>query len=200
MKLEEQIKLLKVQVNATDTKHHQVEQLLQKQSSEIIEPKLNDYFEKDEDEADENVLFLNDDGDEMKEILNDMPELLMQYIDDKDVNAISEMTVYLKKIASILLRYTPFLDPLAQSFEELSYTISNNNDEFIRLLEEDPDSTMKLFDAISIDIERYVERFSVESMAMKNIHHIHHPTTLSIMQIVGMISPESIDEGEIDFF
>ena len=68
------------------------------------------------------------------------------------------------------------------------------------MYKEDPDNAIMLFDAVSLDMERYIERFSVESMAMKNIHHIHHPTSLSIQQIIGMISPENIDEGEMEFF
>jgi len=49
-------------------------------------------------------------------------------------------------------------------------------------------------------MERYLERFGVESMAMKNIHHIHKPTSLSIEQIVAIINPEEVQTDEIEFF
>ncbi|MDO8453759.1 MAG: response regulator [Sulfurimonas sp.] len=199
-KLEEQIRLLKTQVNATNVKHHQVERLLQFSTAKTSEPLLNEYFAEDEDEGSENVLFLTDDRDEMSEIFDEMPELLMQYTLDKNVDTIYKLTAGLAKVSSILLRYTPFLDPLAESFGKLSSTINDKVELFLKLLEENPDSTMMLYDAIGIDMERYLERFSIESMAMKNIHHIHHPTTLSIQQIIGMISPEDINEGEIEFF
>jgi hypothetical protein len=35
---------------------------------------------------------------------------------------------------------------------------------------------------------------------MKNSHHIHEPTTLSIRQIITMFAPDEIDAGEIEFF
>lgn len=199
-KLEEQIVLFNTQVNATNTKHQQVEQLLQQQNKESSEPLLDDNFSKDEDEGEENVLFLSDDCDELTELFDELPELMAQYSIDDDVNNMYKVIAGLKKISSILLRYTPFLDPLAKSFEEFSTTIEDNIDDFIKMYKEDPDNATMLFDAVSLDMERYIKRFSDESMAMKNIHHIHHPTTLSIKQIIGMISPENIDEGEMEFF
>ncbi len=199
-KLEEQISLLKTQVNATNVKHHQVEKLLQHSTPKISEPLLNEYFTGDEDEGSENVLFMSDDRDEMSEIFDEMPELLMQYTLDKNIDNIYRITSSLAKISSILLRYTPFLDPLAESFRKLASTINDNTQQFVKLLEENPDSTMMLYDAVRIDMEHYMKRFSIESMAMKNIHHIHHPTTLSIEQIIGMFSPENIEEGKMEFF
>ena len=136
----------------------------------------------------------------MSEIFDEISELLMQYGVDNDINDVHRVVTYLQKVSSILLRYTPFLDPLAKSFEELSSTINNNIENFTKMLKEDADSTMMLYDAVGIDMDRYMNRFSVESMAMKNIHHIHQPTTLSIMQIIASISPEDIDQGEIEFF
>jgi hypothetical protein len=35
---------------------------------------------------------------------------------------------------------------------------------------------------------------------MKNIHHIHEPTALSIKQIISIIAPQDVDTGEIEFF
>lgn len=197
MKLEEQIALYKTQVNATNIKHKQVEQLLQHQNTNTV---TDEYFAEDEDEGSENVVFISDDCDELSEILDELPELMTQYSLNDDINKIYEVITGLKKISSILLHYTPFLDPLAESFMEFATTIEDNLDAFIKMYKEDPDNATMLFDAVSIDIERYMKRFSVESMAMKNIHHIHHPTTLSIQQIVGMISPENIEEGEMEFF
>ncbi len=199
-KLEEQIALLKTQTNATKTKHQQVEQLLQQKNTDISEPILNEYFAEDEDEGSENVLFLKDDCDEMSEIFDDILVLLEQYNMNSNIDDIHNIMRYLSKVSSILLRYAPFLDPLAKSFEDLSFTISGNTDVFIKMLEDNADNVIRLYDAVGNDMDHYMERFSLESMAMKNIHHIHHPTTLSIQQIVGMICPENIEEGEIEFF
>ena len=198
--LEEQVKLLKAQANATSAKHKQVEKLLQQRETESSEPVLKDYFEGDEDEGVENVLFISDDCDELSDIFDDVPELLMQYHTEHNIEYIHKLIDEFATVSSILLRYTPFLDPLSKSFEELSFAISDKIDDFVKMIEENPDNMTMLFDAIGIDMERYTERFRVESMAMKNIHHIHQPTTLSIQQIIGMICPEDIDEGEIEFF
>ncbi len=202
-KLKKKIKILETQMNATETKHQQVEQLLQEKTQAQHQeeaPMLNEYFEKDEDEGEENVLFLKDDCDEMSEMFNEMPELMLQYNNTHDIHNVETVVSYLQKISSILLHYTPFLDPLAKSFEELAATITNNLDAFTAMFGENPDGALMVWDAISIDMERYMRRFSEESMAMKNIHHIHHPTTLSIQQIIGMICPPDEDEGDIEFF
>ena len=200
VKLEEQIKLLKSQENATNTKHQQVEKLLQQRNPKASESVLKEYFEGDEDEGIENVLFISDDCDELSEIFDDVPELIMQYHTEQNIESIHRLVSDLAKASAILLRYTPFLDPLAKSFDELSFSINEKIDNFVKMIEADPDNMMMLFDAIGIDMDRYTERFSVESMAMKNIHHIHHPTTLSVQQIIGIISPEDVDEGEMEFF
>jgi len=199
-KLEEQIKLLNLQLNATNIKHLQVGKLLHQQAERTTEPLISEYFAKDEDEGAENVLFLRDDCDELSEIFHEMPELLMQYTIDSNRNHISKVADGLLKASSILLRYTPFIDPLAQSFGKLASTINDKSELFVTLLEKNPTGTMMLYDAIGADMDSYLKRFSVESMAMKNIHHIHSPTTLSIEQIIGMISPEDIEEGEMEFF
>lgn len=199
-KLEKQIKLLETQVHATETKHHQVEQLLQEKSTAEENAVINEYFSKDEDEGEENVLFMKDDCDEMLEMFAEMPELMMQYTIDHDISHVHLVLHYLSKISSILLHYTPFLDPLAKSFEELALTIRDNLDTFTVMFESSPDSMLMVWDAVSVDMERYMHRFSEESMAMKNIHHIHHPTTLSIQQIITMLNPPEEDDGEIEFF
>jgi hypothetical protein len=71
-------------------------------------------------------------------------------------------------------------------------------EEFVQILDSDSQNILMLFDAVSSDIERYVERFSVESLAMKNIHHIHEPTALSIQQIITIIVPPAEAEGDVD--
>jgi CheY-like chemotaxis protein len=199
-KLEAQIRLYKAQENSANLKHRQVEQLLESQKSEIPNSLVSDYFAGDDDEGGENVLFLSDDCDEIGDIFDDISNLLITYSQERDVSSIEEIVVSMTKISSILLRYTPFLDPLAESFAELGSTIKNHTDEFVKMLEESPDDIMMVYDAVGVDMDRYMARFSVESMAMKNIHHIHHPTTLSIQQIAGMIAPQDLPEGEIDFF
>ena len=70
----------------------------------------------------------------------------------------------------------------------------------MEVLKSSNDGVLKLFDAVSADMDRYIERFCVENIAMKNSHHIHEPTTLSIRQITTMFAPEQIEDGEIEFF
>ncbi len=199
-KLKQHIKLLEAQTHATDTKHAQVEELLQKCAPQQEAPLLKDYFEKDEDEGEENVVFLKDDCDEMMEMFDEMPELMLQYNLNRDIENVHKVILDLKKIASILLHYTPFLDPLAKSFDDLAITIEENIDAFTEMFGSNPDNALMVWDAVSIDMERYMRRFTEESMAMKNIHHIHHPTTLSIQQIITMVCPPDEDEGDIEFF
>jgi len=199
-KLEAQIKLLKIQANATDTKHNQVEKLLAQRSSKVEKPLLEEYFSKDIDEGVENVLFINEDCEEMSELFDEIPVLLMQYSINQDFKIIDKIVQYLSKISSILLRYTPFLDPLSTSFEELSSAIKKDINHFSAVIGEDQDSVMMLFDAVNLDMDRYMNRFKIESMAMKNIHHIHHPTTLSIQQIISLLCPEESQEFDIEFF
>jgi hypothetical protein len=100
----------------------------------------------------------------------------------------------------LLLRYSPYLDSLAASMDELSTALNNHTDEFMNVLTSDSDSVFSLFDAVSSDMHRYVDRFSVESIAMKNSHHIHDPTTLSIRQIISIFTEDELDSGEIEFF
>jgi CheY-like chemotaxis protein len=199
-RLKKQIRLLEAQVNTVSVKHQQVETLLAHSQLQILEPLLNDYFASDEDEGVENVLFNHDDCEEMAEILNEIPELLGRFYDEQDLELIKSAGLQFGKVANILLHYTPFLDPLAHSMEELSLTIVQNMDTFVALYQSNPDNILALFDSISIDMDRYMKRFSIESMAMKNIHHIHQPTSISIKQVIGLILPEAMEEGEIEFF
>ena len=84
--------------------------------------------------------------------------------------------------------------------EELSSTVLAEPEKFAKMLADQQEFSIKLFDAIQIDMERYLERFSRESMAMKNIHHIHEPTSISIRQVIALINPDGIESGEIEFF
>lgn len=199
-KLKKQVRLLEAQVNTISVKHQQVEYLLSEAQPKVSNPILADYFENDADQGDESVLFLKDDCDEMTEFFQEIPEQLGMYSIDNDIEHIRIAGEHFRKISNILLHYTPFLDPLATSMEELSIAILGDMDAFIVLFNKNHDHILMLFDAISIDLDRYMKRFSVESMAMKNIHHIHQPTSISIQQVIGIIHPESMDDGDIEFF
>ena len=199
--LEEIIKKLKAQSNAIDAKSNQVEHLLINCTEEPTKnEKIDEYFEKDEDEGEESVLFMDDDGAELGDTFVDITESIDKYFADSNFNILENLTVNISKVSSILLHYTPFLDPLAKSFDDLSAAISDNPNEFMEVIQSAPESMVTLFDAIAIDMERYVERFSVESMAMKNIHHIHEPTSLSIKQVIVLFVHDEEDAGDIEFF
>jgi len=199
--LEKKIKELQARNNTIDTKHSQIQTLLQeKASSNKKESLMPEYFDKDEDEGDENVVFIQDDADDLLEYFRTVPERLsfaIAYSCEKEITGVADL---LSKTSSILLRYTPYLDTLASSLHELSEALKAHTTEFIDLLSQDSEGVLKLFDAVSSDMERYIERFSVESMAMKNAHHIHEPTMLSIRQIITLFIPHQIEEGEIEFF
>ncbi|NOR57635.1 MAG: response regulator [Sulfurimonas sp.] len=196
-KLEKQLKALMVKDNTIDIKHNQVEKLLQKYSPTKI---AEDYFEEETDEGIENVVFIVEDSDDILEYFNEISESLstaLIYSRAEDIQAVSDK---LKKISQILYRYTPYLDSLSLALNDLSNAIIDNIDEFTKVLVNDSDSVLGLFDAVSSDMHRYVERFSVESLAMRNAHHIHEPTTLSIRQIISffVINEDAVDE--IEFF
>jgi len=73
-------------------------------------------------------------------------------------------------------------------------------EEFKNILFSDRNGVLSLFDAISRDMNIYVERFSVESMVMTNSHHIHAPTALSITQIISTFAPSEIVSGDMEYF
>lgn len=178
------------QIGALYVQNHSVDR------SEMLE----EYFAKDEEHENEKVVFLEDDCEEMTDVLSEIPDQLSRYIVNKDIRHVHKVRDDVAKLSNILYRYTPFLDPLAKSLEELSSLIAEEKD-LLEKLEAKPDLILSLFDAICIDLSLYVKRFSLESMAMKNIHHIHQPTTLSIQQIIGLIRPDLADDGgDIDFF
>jgi YesN/AraC family two-component response regulator len=202
--LEKQLKEIKSKNNTIDTKHAQVEKLLQMTTSNdvetISEEIMPDYFEKDDDEGDENVVFLKDDADDLLEYFNEISEYISLALMHSNKDDILEIAKIFSKASSLLLRYSPYLDSLAASMDELSTALNNHTDEFMNVLTSDSDSVFSLFDAVSSDMHRYVDRFSVESIAMKNSHHIHDPTTLSIRQIISIFTEDELDSGEIEFF
>lgn len=187
-------------LRTVEIKNAQIEKLYSQNNHEDRSQMLEDYFAKDEEVESEKVVFLNDDCEEMSDILSEVPDQLSRYVVDKDIRHIHKVCDDVKKLSNILYRYTPFLDPLAKSLEELASLIAEEKD-LLDKLNAKPDQILSLFDAICIDLSLYVKRFVVESMAMKNIHHIHQPTTLSIQQIIGLIRPDLADDGgDIDFF
>lgn len=209
--LEEQIKKLRASDNTIETKHKQLGALLKEKSNKEESDKepraaaanvnaevLNEYFKEDEDDGVEKVVFLPDHCADLSEIFMDIPDIVSTYIEDPDNSEISKISSLLVNASSILVYYSPYLDMLATSFSELATALENNQETFINILRTEPQSVLMLFDAVSADMERYIERFSVESLAMKNAHHIHEPTALSIQQIITLIQPPSLDEGDMD--
>ena len=214
--LQKQNIALRTKGNAAETKHQQLDTMIQeckkstdneKETSvnEVGSPAVSDtvmdeYFKEDEDEGSQNVLFLSDHCADLSEIFTEIPEIISRYTTDSNPQEIDKISKNIAKASSVLVYYSPYLDLLATSFSELSTTMQNNQDAFIEIMNIDPQSVLMLFDAVSADMERYIDRFAVESLAMKNIHHIHEPTALSIQQIITLIVPPAEDEGDIEFF
>ncbi len=161
---------------------------------------LEEYFAKDDDEDDEKILFRYDDADDMLEYFSEIPEHLSLALIHSDLDEIRSVATIFSHTSSILLHYSPYLDTLAGSMSELSTALLDHTEMFMEVLKSSENSMLRLFDAVSSDMDRYIQRFSIESIAMKNSHHIHEPTTLSIRQIITMFAPNQIDTGEIEFF
>ncbi|HIC44760.1 MAG TPA: response regulator [Sulfurimonas sp.] len=222
--LQKQNKKLRASDNTIETKHQQLGDLIQERNdclqknednakkeiasvkvinttTKNVEAKvLYDYFEEDTDEGEENVIFLSDHGADLSEIFMEIPEIISSYAQDSNPAQIYRISGLLAKASSILFYYSPYLDLLSTNFRELSITLENNLDTFIEIMKIDSQSVLMLFDAVSADMDRYVQRFSVESLAMKNSHHIHQPTALSIQQIITSIAPAVIEEETDDIF
>lgn len=191
---------LMTHLRTVEIKNTQIEKLYAQNHQEDRSQMLEEYFAKDEDDECEKVVFLHDDCEEMTDVLSEIPDELSRYVDDKEIGHIHKVRDDIRKLSNILYRYTPFLDPLAKSLEELSSMIAQEQ-EFLAKFDAKPEQILSLFDAVCIDLSLYVKRFAIESMAMKNIHHIHQPTTLSIQQIIGLIRPDLADDGgDMDFF
>lgn len=194
------VEKLLTHLRTVEIKNSQIGHLYAQNNSVEQSKMLEEYFSKDNDNENEKVLFLHDDCEEMTDILGEIPDQLSRYVVDKDIRHIHTLRDDIGKISNILFHYTPFLDPLAKSLDELSGVIAQESD-LLAKLDAKPDHILALFDAICIDLSLYVKRFAVESMAMKNIHHIHQPTSLSIQQIIGLIRPDLADDGgDMDFF
>lgn len=198
-KLKNLVKLLSSHLDTVNIKNDQIGALYAQTQTEDRSQLLQEYFAKDEDQGLEKVLFMTDDSEEIRERLNEIPDELSLYAQNAQIRHIQKIEEDILKISNILFRYTPFLDPLAENLKELSSVIAEKND-FITLLNNKSDLVLKLFDAVCIDLSLYVKRFSTESMAMRNIHHIHQPTSLSIQQIIGLVRPDQTESGDIEFF
>ncbi len=215
--LEEQLKKLRASEHTIQAKHHQIEGLIQEKNAKIEKEDkeeleevihnihgsvdteiLSDYFKEDEDEGAENVLLLSDHCADLSEIFTEIPEIISRFETYKNVEEIRTIIQNLYKASSIFVFYSPFLDLLSTSFTQLATTMENNMEAFLNLMNTNPDSVLMLFDAVSSDIERYIDRFQIESLAMRNAHHIHEPTALSIQQIITLIVPPPEDEGDMD--
>lgn len=160
---------------------------------------MEGYFDTSTDDVDK-VLFRTDDTDDLLEYFSEVPERLSLAMINSDFSEIKSVANIFSKTSSILLHYTPYLDSLAASMSELSTALIEHSDVFMEALKNSNDAMLKLFDAVHADMDRYIERFSIESMAMKNMHHIHEPTTVSIRQIIAAFAPDQIEEGEMEFF
>lgn len=195
------VQALHAHLKTVEIKNAQLTKISESQSS-IVEndPYLEQYFAVDEDQGEESVLFINEDTEEMKELLLSLPDELSQYCLSHNTESLEHAAMEVGKLSRILYRYTPFLDPLAKNLEELAEAMTDNG-QFTQLLLEKSDAMLSLFDAVCIDLGLYVHRFTRESMAMRNIHHIHEPTSLSIRQIIQLVSPiESDDSGDLELF
>lgn len=199
-KLEEQNRELQMQINATKTKHQQVEALIQPNKKVKQSDEIEAYFAKDEDEGDENVLLLSDHCDDLLEIFHDISSLCTACANQPDQQSVQRIASGFAKAAGILGNYAPYLDSLVAAMNELSGTLNTRSEEFLNALSTNSESLLMLFDAVSSDMENYVERFQHESIAMRNAHHIHEPTALSIQQIIAIVSSEEMDYGELEFF
>ncbi|MDD2368930.1 MAG: response regulator [Sulfuricurvum sp.] len=193
------VRMLTSHLHTVAIKNEQLGDLYAQTKPEERSRLLEEYFAKDEDQGDEKVVLIQDDCEEITDLLNEIPEELSLYVENKQIEHIHRIRDDMMKISAILFHYSPFLDPLAEKLGALAHVIAEEND-FIALLNEKADLLLRLFDAVCIDLRLYVKRFSTESMAMKNIHHIHQPTSLSIQQIIGLIHPDKAESGDIEFF
>lgn len=200
-KLKRQLKELRAHSRTIETKHQQIQELLSiKKTDPDDNNVIDNYFKPDDDIYHDKVLLLSEHKEELMEIFSEIPNLLDLYIQEQNDRFFQDIIDQLRHSISIMLYYTPYIDILAESLSSLVTALQANQDKFRMVCSSNPDGILRLFDAISFDIERYVTRFSKESLAMENIHHIHKPTALSIIQIIQCIAPKDAGCGEIDFF
>jgi len=157
------------------------------------------YFDKDEDEGEDNILLLEEHSQDLLELFDDVSESVVNGANEPE-RATDVIITNLATAASVCEFYSPYLDMLSSSLKDLSESIYRNRSTFTEILTTNLDSISTLFDAVYRDMKGYAERFKVESMAMKNIHHIHEPTALSIQQIISIVAPDEVDAGEMEFF
>lgn len=195
------VQALQAHLKTVEIKNAQLSKISEEQNTFVDnDPFLKEYFAIEDDQGNENVLFMSDDAEEMKELLLSLPDDLSQYSLQNESSYLTSAAVGVGKMSRILYRYTPFLDPLAKNLEELSEMMSLNSP-FSSLMFQKSDAMLSLFDAVCIDLGLYVHRFTRESMAMRNIHHIHEPTSLSIRQIIQLVVPaESNECNDIELF
>jgi DNA-binding response OmpR family regulator len=159
----------------------------------------SEYFAKDEDDGDDKILLLDEHAQDLLDRFEDISEKILHGASGPDAAAI-KIVEDLAGAAAVFEFYSPYIDILAASFRDLGDSIYRNMSSFTDIMENDLDSISILFDALYNDMKGYATRFRSESLAMKNIHHIHEPTALSIQQIITLIAPEEVDAGEIEFF
>lgn len=157
------------------------------------------YFSKDEDEGTDNILLLDEHAQDLLDHFEEISDQIIQGAKGPDAAAM-KIIENLSGAANVFEFYSPYLDILASSFRDLGDSIYRNMSSFTDIMDNDLDSVSLLFDAVYKDMKMYAERFKTESLAMKNIHHIHEPTALSIKQIITLIAPEEVDMGEVEFF
>ncbi|EDZ61241.1 hypothetical protein SMGD1_0315 [Sulfurimonas gotlandica GD1] len=168
--------------------------------STISEVNLEEYFALENDDGKDSITFRTDDADDMIEYLNEILEYMSLAMINSNQNDINSVAKILHKTSNVLLHYSPYLDELAFSMKELSESMIVNTKLFMEVLTHSGDDMLKLFDAVVRDMDSYIQRFSVENIAMNNVHQIHAPTTLSIKQIITMFAPHEVQEGEMEFF
>lgn len=157
------------------------------------------YFSKDDDEGEDNILLLEEHSQDLLDLFDEISEKVVNGSNESE-SATDTIITNLFSAACICEFYSPYLDTLATSLKDLSESIYRNRGKFVEILVSELDSVSGLFDAVYHDMKGYAERFKVESMAMKNIHHIHEPTALSLKQIILIIAPEEVEAGEMEFF
>lgn len=148
---------------------------------------------------DEKILFIENDCERMLNSLHNIRDELCSYTVSNEDQHVQNAGTEIKNLSNLFFKYTPYMDLLAHNLEELG-TLILEEKEFIDRLQQKTKKTLILFDAICTDLELYVQRFSIETLAMENIHQIHEPTSLSIRQIIGFIKPEEVDDGGMEFF
>ena len=158
-----------------------------------------EYFAKDEDEGEDNILLLEEHSQDLLDLFDEVSEKVVNGGNEPE-SATNVIIANLSTAAGVCDFYSPYLDLLSSSLKDLSESIYRNRGTFIEILTSNLESVSGLFDAVYRDMKGYAERFKNESMAMKNIHHIHEPTALSIQQIILIIAPEEVEAGEMEFF